>query len=304
MSRCHALLALFVLVILFDVSGAQEARNSTDLKKLQGNWKVFTITSNGDPYAPADLTEIFHIARNRQTLLNARNSYEFTLNTAQKPWTMDLAVGGKQAVVRKGIVDVSSDGQKLRICFPMDPAKTRPTEFASEVGSGLRLMALERATDEEVETRVAAAMGKLGGQVNRDEAAPGRPVVHVLLPNNVATDADLVFLAALPRLRTLGLKFCQVTDAGLKALAGHQHLEWLDLAGCSRITDASFKEIASLKQLKKLNLAGCKGVTAKRLKDLAVLKQLESVDFRGTQVTSADAEELRQALPKCKISAK
>jgi internalin A len=45
----------------------------------------------------------------------------------------------------------------------------------------------------------------------------------------------------------------QITDAGLKELAGLNNLQWLDLTG-TRITDAGLKELAGLKNLQWLTL--------------------------------------------------
>ena len=50
----------------------------------------------------------------------------------------------------------------------------------------------------------------------------------------------------------LDLSFTQVTDAGLKELAGLKQLQVLDLAH-TRVTDAGLKELAGLKQRDGLN---------------------------------------------------
>ena len=86
--------------------------------------------------------------------------------------------------------------------------------------------------------------------------------------------------AALARLPSppaaFGLHLPQVTDAGLKELAGLKSLQSLDLWG-TQVTDAGLKELAGLQSLQTLYLA-------------------------GTQVTDAGVAELQKALPGCQIS--
>src|SRR5690242_7446400 len=77
-------------------------------------------------------------------------------------------------------------------------------------GSGLRAA--------EAEERAVRAVQALGGKVSRDDEAPGKPVTGVIL-------MDL-----------------NVTDAGLKELAGLKQLQWLILSG-TKVTDAGLKEL-------------------------------------------------------------
>ena len=74
----------------------------------------------------------------------------------------------------------------------------------------------------------------------------------------------------------LNLYRTQVTDAGLKELAGLKSLHTLDLRG-TQVTDAGLKELAGLKSLHTLYLS-------------------------GTQVTDAGVAELQKALPDCRIN--
>ncbi len=95
-------------------------------------------------------------------------------------------------------------------------------------------MAVERAVE---------AVKKLGGNVKRDERAPGRPVIAVDLAHTQATDADLKELANFKALKTLDLGHTQATGAGLKDLADLKELQILYLSGAP-VTDATLKEIA------------------------------------------------------------
>ncbi len=91
----------------------------------------------------------------------------------------------------------------------------------------------------------------------------------------------------------------QVTDAGLKELAGLTQLQSLDFRE-TQVTDAGLKELAGLKQLRMLNL-GVTQVTDAGLKELAGLKQLRMLNLSGSKVTDAGVQELQKALPQVQI---
>ena len=69
--------------------------------------------------------------------------------------------------------------------------------------SGLCLCSTLRADD--AEDKAVAFVKKLGGQVLRDEKAPGKPVIKVYLIGPQVTDAGLKELATLKNLTTLFL---------------------------------------------------------------------------------------------------
>ena len=66
------------------------------------------------------------------------------------------------------------------------------------------------------------------------------------------------------------------------------------------LTNLSAENLAELKPLKRLSLAGS-GLTNAGIKHLANLTNLESIDLRRTKATAAAIDELKAALPKCKI---
>jgi hypothetical protein len=134
------------------------------------------------------------------------------------------------------------------------------------------------------------AIQKMGGRITRDMKAKGKPIVRVRLGEANVTDAGLKELAGLKQLRHLELSFTQVTDAGLKLLARLKHLRELDLRN-TRVTNAGLKELAGLKQLQTLFLDGTE-VTDAGLKHLAGLKQLRRLDLKATHVTDAGLKEL------------
>src|ERR1700674_5714190 len=82
-----------------------------------------------------------------------------------------------------------------------------------------------RPEDAEVEAAIIA----LGGKVDRDDDAPGRPIVAVYLGFSKAKDAEagLKRLVGLKSLYSLTLTETQLTDAECKELAGLTSLKWL-----------------------------------------------------------------------------
>ena len=119
-----------------------------------------------------------------------------------------------------------------------------------------------------------AAIKRLGGKVEVDE---NNDVVIVNLGGTKITDAGLVYLKGMQKLKLLGLSGSKITDAGMAHLKGLTKLEGLDLKG-TKVTDAG---------LAHLNLKG--------------LRNLGYLVLRNTYVTAAGIKKLQQALPHCKI---
>jgi Leucine-rich repeat (LRR) protein len=123
-------------------------------------------------------------------------------------------------------------------------------------------------------------------------APPGDPVV--LCPGRPGFDLERLMgehgtTLTMPA-EGLILSVTEVTDAGLKELAGLRGLSYLDLA-FTPVTGAGLKELAALKALSSLGLGGTR-VTNEGLKKLARLKGLSSLDLRRTRVTDAGLKEL------------
>src|SRR5262245_36261627 len=90
----------------------------------------------------------------------------------------------------------------------------------------------------------------------------------------------------------LDLAGAQVTDAGLKELAGLKSLQTLDLVS-TRVTDAGLNELAGLTNLQRLHLGGT-DVAGPGLKELAGLKGLQTLGLVLTRVTDAGMKGLAE----------
>jgi len=88
---------------------------------------------------------------------------------------------------------------------------------------------------------------------------------------------------ALPRLETLGIGGTNVTDAGLKHLAGLSQVKRLSIWGTS-ITDSGLEYIQGLTQLESLVIRET-AITDAGLRCLAGLKHLKTLDLTKTKIT-------------------
>ena len=121
------------------------------------------------------------------------------------------------------------------------------------------------------------------------------------LCGTMVTDAGLRELSSLKGLKALDISGTKVTDIGLKELTALKNLRSLDL-GYALVTDAGLNDIVSLKDLQDLGLGYTK-VTDAGLIKLAGLKRLQSlfVPWTSNLAENPGLEELRKALPECKI---
>jgi Leucine-rich repeat (LRR) protein/uncharacterized GH25 family protein len=150
-------------------------------------------------------------------------------------------------------------------------------------------------SDETVErpsARAVKAIEKLGGTIERDKRARGKPVTRVDLSKcDKLTDADLKELKPLKKIRSLTLTGTEVTDAGLKELKTLRILSFLNLTG-THVTDAGLKQLKGFKYLRRLELSDTE-VTDDGLKELRDLKCLYDLELDSTRITDAGLKELR-----------
>jgi len=121
----------------------------------------------------------------------------------------------------------------------------------------------------------------------------------LLLPYSDVTDRGLQFLEGLPHLAILKINSSQMTDAGLAHLRTLTNLSDLDL-GDTKITDTGLQQLGGLKNLQVLNLSRT-NVTDAGLDSLISLPQLCWLDVSATAVTNRGIVKLQKALPQCRV---
>jgi hypothetical protein len=195
--------------------------------------------------------------------------------------------------------------------------------------SGCGRETAKQSTPEEAidtEDKAAKYFKKLGALVERDDKAPGKPVVVVSVQGEVSRvgDAELEHLTHFKNLRELTLMWTPLTARGLKELAPLRNLKKLTLMHVG-VTDEDLKELAPLKELRelwilglkvkgqglkhltplekleKLNLGGAT-LTDENLKGFPPLPALRDIDLSGTQATWEGARELRRVMPECRVT--
>jgi hypothetical protein len=136
------------------------------------------------------------------------------------------------------------------------------------------------------EAKLEALVKEKKGQVIRDDKAPGRPIVNVILVGAKLKDADLEPLAGVTTLKAVSLAYNpDLTDAGLKVVLKSEGLESATLIGTG-LTDDGLKQITRLKKLNRLLLENTK-VTDAGLKHLAEFPELRELGLGATDVTDA-----------------
>jgi hypothetical protein len=143
--------------------------------------------------------------------------------------------------------------------------------------------------------RAVALVERLGGQIERDESAPGRPVVGIRLATTRVSDVQLGELRSLISLARLDLTQTKISDDGLARLRGHEGLRSLTLYD-TRMADRGFEHVATLTNLEALyvGLCGVTGPGLSRLERLHDLKTLSLIDLEVTDEAIAPLSRLNR----------
>jgi len=113
------------------------------------------------------------------------------------------------------------------------------------------------------------------------------------------TDAGLKNLAGLAHLEKLIVHNSKLTDGGLKELTTHRRLRGLGADGTG-VTDAGLVHLKEFPHLESLGI-GTPAITDTGLKTLAEIKTLKWLNLRPTRATAEGVKSLHQALPECRI---
>jgi hypothetical protein len=136
---------------------------------------------------------------------------------------------------------------------------------------------------DDAEDAAAKWVVEIGGMISRDDKAPGKPVIEVVLltGNKKITNEGLKELKAFKNLKWLGVFGCeQISDEGMRHVKEVVSLERLALDHTS-VTDAGFAELKDLKKLKSLSLTGSNKVTDKGTETIKGFADLEVLSLGG-----------------------
>lgn len=122
---------------------------------------------------------------------------------------------------------------------------------------------------------------RLGGLVERDRSDD---VIAVNLAGRWVNDAEMIELAALPKLERLDLSHTRISDEGLLHLRPARQIRDLNLLYAEQITDQGMNAIREWRMLKALNVSGTR-ISDGTLAIVARLPQLEALDIAATAVT-------------------
>ena len=119
------------------------------------------------------------------------------------------------------------------------------------------------------------------------------------LDNTQIGDAGLRHIAACKNLAELYLRSTKVTDAGLLHFADCKDLTRVSI-GSTTVGDGGMSHLKGCKQIAYLFLDNSQ-VSAAGLSHFRESKNLKFLHVRQTKITAADFEDLKKALPQCKI---
>jgi uncharacterized protein (TIGR03067 family) len=138
-TRQQSTRCLFALATIGLTLGAapRDVAEADDLKRMQGDWMVVSMTANGMKYPDEEAQSLFRTIEGNNYLV-ARYSKPvgkgtFKLDPAAMPKTIDSLPAADPSKPILGIYEF--DGETLKICNA-PPGKPRPGDFEAKAGSG------------------------------------------------------------------------------------------------------------------------------------------------------------------------
>lgn len=137
---------LTVLAALF-LFGANEPKDADDLKKMQGDWMVVSMTLDGTKMPDEEAQILFRtIDGNKYSVFRYSKLVgqgTFKIDATQNPKRIESTPTGPSDKVKPILGIYEFDGERLRICNA-PPGRERPTSFESKEGSEFTLIVWER----------------------------------------------------------------------------------------------------------------------------------------------------------------
>jgi uncharacterized protein (TIGR03067 family) len=132
------------LLVAADPCPEPEDAGKQDLKKLQGNWAIASVQSEGKPdRKEKEAPGVTMVVKGDQLTIKEPKREEtvtFVLDAKKKPREITLKVKGEKGI--PGIYKI--EGETFTICFSKGGTDPRPKQFTTKPGSTHTLIVFKR----------------------------------------------------------------------------------------------------------------------------------------------------------------
>jgi uncharacterized protein (TIGR03067 family) len=130
---------VLLVVVVGLIAGADAPKKDKD--RLQGTWIASAAEDSGKKMPAKVLDKLKIVVEgNKMTFFPSERDLTFTLDPSQKPRQITLTESKGKPL--EGIY--SLEGDTLKLCLPSMPGAKRPTNLATKVGDGFKLLVLKR----------------------------------------------------------------------------------------------------------------------------------------------------------------
>lgn len=147
--RLLSVVLLLSVAALVSRAGDEKKKDpgADDLKKLQGTWRLVSMTIDGRTVPTDDAREVTSVVKGNKVTVSHKGEVKaaatFTIDAGKKPRRMDAAAVLGPNKGKKSLAIYEIDAGTFKICST--EGKVRPKEFAAPEGTGYSLMVWKRA---------------------------------------------------------------------------------------------------------------------------------------------------------------
>ncbi len=128
-----------------------------------------------------------------------------------------------------------------------------------------------------------------------------KDLTELALYDTQVSDDGLAYFKDCHNLTSLWLGGRRVSNAGLAHFKDCKQLEEINLTNCTRVSNAGLEHFRGCKNLARLDLNWCTQVSNAGVAHFIDCKTLSSINLLKTKVNATGIDELKKALPQCKI---
>jgi uncharacterized protein (TIGR03067 family) len=138
---------LLLLALAAGADGANDDAAAEDLKRMQGDWVVASMESDGMKIPDDDAMALFRSVKGDQYTVSryrrVAGKGTIKLDATKKPRAIDALPAGAKGDAKALLGIYEFEGDKLKLCFAR-PGVARPTEFSAKEDSGHTLTVWQR----------------------------------------------------------------------------------------------------------------------------------------------------------------